>query len=343
MSASDAVDAAIDDVARHLVDGNDFLFTTHMTPDGDGIGSQLALLRFLKARGKRVKILNCSSVPEDLRFLARSGEITTFHRDKHLGLVAEAASIVAFDLGGSGRLGRMEQPVREAEGEKVLIDHHLFDDKLFDLELIDPDASSSAELTYQVIRSAGGDLDLSLAEPLYVGIVQDTGSFNYNNTSRLTHEIAGACLDAGVNPHRIWKKLNCQKPFRRVRLMGQNIGRITLSCRGRLASVKVDLEYLKQNDGEVRDAFEVVNHFLTIQGVEVGMLALQIGSQRTKFSLRSAGRCDVCAVAKEHTGGGHRYASGFTVEGMEIEAAYQMMLQRLHLLIERESPQRNGS
>lgn len=280
-------------------------------------------------RGKSVRILNCSGVPEDLRFLTKPGEVITFQSDKHADDVKKAKHIVAFDLGGAGRLGRMELPVRGSEATKILIDHHVYDGELFNLAHVAMKASSSAEITYDVIKALGARISADVAEPLYVGVVQDTGSFNYNSTTARTHEIAAEFVDAGVNPYRIWKKLNCQKPFKRVRLMGENIARIRLQEEGRLATCKVDLQFLKERDGEVRDAFEVVNHFLTIKGVEVGVLALQIGSDRTKFSVRATGPHDVCKIAQQFGGGGHRYAAGFTVDKMGIDLAFETVMEKV--------------
>ncbi len=334
MSASQVTDR-IRSLAAYLSAHDNYLLTTHLTPDGDGLGSQLALYRVLKAMGKTVQILNCSSVPADLRFMVRSGEIITYRADKHEEEVKTVEHIIAFDLGGAGRLGRMEKPVRQAKGKRILIDHHIFDDELFTDGVVAPDRSSSAEITFELIRAMKREISREIAEPLYVGIVQDTGSFNYNTTNHYTHLVASELLQAGVNPHRIWKKLNCQQPFKRMRLLGQNLSRIDMSACGRVARVKVSLQFLKECDGEVRDAFEVVNYLLNIDGVEVGLLGLQIGTDRTKFSLRSSGRCDVFSVATSFGGGGHRFAAGFTVEDREFDAAYMDVVGKVRALVAR--------
>lgn len=332
---SNQISERIRRLAKYLAENDNYLLTTHLTPDGDGLGSQLALHRVLKRMGKTSQILNCSSVPPDLRFMVRSGEIITYQKDRHEEVVATIPHIIAFDLGGAGRLGRMEKPVRRAKGKRILIDHHIFDDSLFSDGVVAPDRSSSAEITFELIKAMGQKVDRDIATPLYVGIVQDTGSFNYNTTSHYTHLAAAELLQAGVNPHRIWKKLNCQQPFKRIRLLGQNLARIEMSACGRLAVVKVTLQYLKENEGEVRDAFEVINHLLSIDGVEVGMLGLQIGTERSKFSLRSGGRCDVFSIASSFGGGGHRYAAGFTVEDRAFDAAYSDVLKQVRGLVER--------
>lgn len=336
----DSVRASIAEVAAYLLANDRYIFTTHLTPDGDGLGSQLALLRFLRGLKKDVRIINCSSVPEDMRFLARAGEIVTFQKEKHVHDLQKTGAIVAFDLGATGRLGRMEEPVKKSPAHRILIDHHLFDNDIFDKALVLPDYSSSAEITYDVIKACGGKMTLELAEPLYVGFVQDTGSFAYNSTSPRVHRIAAEFLECGVNPHRIWKKLNCQKPLKRVRLTGISMSRIAMSADGKVASVNINLDHLEHFEGEARDAFEVVHHLLTIQGVEVGFLALQIGTNRTKFSLRSAGHFDVCAIAKDYIGGGHRYAAGCTVDDMDPEAAYQMILDRVVRMVAGQKSER---
>ncbi len=322
-------EANAESVAQHLLSHDKIVLTTHMTPDGDGLGSELALLRYLKRRGKNAKILNCSTVPEDLRFLVRSGEVITFQRGKHESVIAEAEVICAFDLGAAGRLGRMEGPVRSAQCSKVLVDHHLFDNDLFDVLFVDTRASSSAELTFGLLEAMGmKDLDVEIAEPLHVGLIQDTGSFNYNTTTPSALRLAAKFLEAGVKPYRVWRKLNCQKPLHRVRFMGNNIARIELHEDGKLSSVLCDLDYMKKVKGEPRDAFEVVNHLLSIRGVEVGCFAVQIASDKIKFSLRSSGRIDVCDLAKEFGGGGHRFAAGFTTNGMTAKDAYAEVIRR---------------
>ncbi|MCB9831208.1 MAG: DHH family phosphoesterase [Planctomycetes bacterium] len=331
--------ASVEEVARHLLSLDRLLLTTHLTPDGDGLGSELAILRHLRSLGRDVTILNCSTVPEDLRFLVRPGEVITYQKGKHDRQVAEASGIVAFDLGAAGRLGRMEGPVRISPASKILIDHHIFDNDLFDVLYLDVEASSTAELCLRLLRALGMEsLSLPIAEPLYVGLLQDTGSFNYNSTSARVHRIAADFLEAGVDPYRIWKKLNCQKPYARVRLMGESIARIELQHEGRTALAVVDLDFLKKSGGEARDAFEVVNHLLSIHGVEVGCFALQLASDKVKFSLRSGGRHDVCGIAKEFGGGGHRFAAGFTTQGMALAEAVQLVMERVARLGNGRSP-----
>lgn len=321
-------EATAEDVASQILACDKIILTTHMTPDGDGLGSELALLRHLRRIGKNAIILNCSTIPEDLRFLVRSGEVITFQRGKHENLIEEADVICAFDLGAAGRLGRMEGPVRNSTCPKILIDHHLFDNDLFDVLFVDTEASSSAELTFGLLEAMGmKKIELDVAEPLHVGLIQDTGSFNYNTATPGALRLAARFLEAGVKPYRIWRKLNCQKPLHRVRFMGNNIARIELHESGKLSSVLCDLDYMKKVKGEPRDAFEVVNHLLSIRGVEVGLLAVQIGSTKTKFSLRSSGRIDVCDLAKKYGGGGHRFAAGFTVDGKSSKAAFAEIVE----------------
>lgn len=330
--------ATIAEVAERLRSLDDIVLTTHITPDGDGLGSELAMLRHLRTAGRRVTAINCSAVPPDLRFLCRDGEILTWNRERHAALVAGAGAIIAFDLGGSVRLGRMEEPVRASKALRILIDHHIDNNDLFDLPVIRTDVCASAELTYDLILALGGKITPAIAEPLYVGVVSDTGAFQYNATTPRTHALAAEFLRAGVNPHRIWRKLNCQRELQRVRILGILLAAIDTSCGGQVASARVDLDFLKRHAIEAKHVFDVVPHLLSIQGVEVGAFFLEVSSTRTKVSLRSAGRVDVSGVATAHGGGGHRFAAGCTVEGPPLAEAIPLILGEVTALVESLRP-----
>ena len=287
-------------------------------------------MRFLRSRGKDARFINCSSTPQNLRFLVRTGEFSVWHPRKHEEFLKQAQVIVATDIGGAIRLGKMEGPIRKAAATKVVIDHHIYENDMFDEALIMSGASSSAEIAYDLILHMGGKIDLNLAEPLYAGIVSDTGSFNYAATSPRAHRIAANLLEAGVSPQRMWRKLACESTPQKLKVLGLCLASLRHEFDGRLVWTTVDLKMLKEQEIPARDAFEVVNHFLNIKGVEVGIFFMEISSTKTKVSLRSAGRADVCAIAAGHGGGGHRFAAGCTVDGKNLEET------RIHILKEAE-------
>ena len=324
----------LDSIKSLLVRADKIVLTTHVTPDGDGLGSALALMRYLRSEGKDARLINCSSTPQNLRFLIRPGEFSVWRARKHQSFLSQADVIVATDIGGASRLGKMERPVREASGRKVVIDHHIYENDIFDEALIDTAVCSSAEITYDLIRHMGGEIDQDIAEPLYVGIVSDTGSFSYTATNSRAHRIAAEFLETGVNPHHIWRKLACEASWQKMKVLGICLATITSELDGRVVWTSVDLKLLNEQDTPARDAFEVVNHFLKIKDVEVGVFFMEISSSRTKVSLRSAGRADVCTIAARHGGGGHRFAAGCTVEGHDLEQARRLILGEVAELVQ---------
>ena len=323
----DDIAAAREGIARRLEEAETVVLTTHVTPDGDGLGSAIALCRHLRRRGKEAMVINCSSVPHDLRWLYERGEFQVYNGARHEKRVLEADAIVATDIGGSERLGKMLDPVRRSRGTKIVVDHHVYDNDLFDLPLITVDVSSSAELTYDLLRHMGARMDRHLAEPLYVGLASDTGGFAYSATSPQAHRMAAELLQAGVDPHSVWRKTHCQVPHGKMRFLGLLMSQLQLEHDGRLIWTSVDLDFLRLNDTVPRDAFEIVNHFLHVKGVEVGVFFMEITKTRTKVSLRSAGTVDVCRVAKRHGGGGHRFAAGCAIDSMGLAVAIPHILE----------------
>ena len=334
-------------ITRALEEAESVVLTTHVTPDGDGLGSALALARHLQRRGKTASVINCSSTPHDLRWMYDRGEFHVYNGGKHEKKVIHADAIVATDIGGSERLGKMLDPVKRSKGTRIVIDHHIYDNDLFDLALIRAEASSSAEVTYDLLRHMGATIDRSIAEPLYVGLVSDTGGFAYSATSPRAHTMAASLLEAGVDPQQVFRKTQCQVPASKMRFLGLMMSRLNYEADERVVWTAVDLEYLREQQTAPRDAFEIVNHFLRVKGVEVGAFFMEISKTRTKVSLRSAGSVDVCSIAKEHGGGGHRFAAGCTVDDKGLPDAVPYILAKLSALLpetdeDGDSPEQHG-
>jgi bifunctional oligoribonuclease and PAP phosphatase NrnA len=320
-------------VAERLRAAKRVVLTTHVTPDGDGLGSAIALLRVLTAMGKRAIVINCSTAPKELRFLYRRGEFEVFVKERHEHEVLGADAVVATDIGGASRMGKMEPFVRAARGAKIVIDHHVYENDLFDVPYIVIGASSTAELTYDLIQELEGVVTPDVAEPLYVGLVADTGSFSYDATTPRAHHFAARLIEAGVNPHKVWRRLSCNKPLAKMHVLGRLMASLVPEADGRVVWCKVDLDFMKEAGVEPRDVFEIVNHLLHVQGVEAGLFFLQLASDKTKVSLRSAGRIDVHGLAASYGGGGHRFASGCTIEHVPFEEAIRQTLDSVAELV----------
>jgi phosphoesterase RecJ-like protein len=286
--------------------------------------------------GKTAEVINCSVAPQDLRWLYHKGEFRVYNGSSEEQALSDADLLIATDLGGSGRLGNMLPPILRSRCKKAVLDHHIYENDIFDLPVIDPKASSTAEIVYRILIRLRAELDEELAIPLYVGLTSDTGNFRYSSTTRAVHEMAGHLLSSGVRPEEIWHQMECQVPFDKMKCLGLLLARILIEEDGRLAWVSADRKFLERNQTVPRDSFEVVNYFLRLKGVEIGAFLLEIGAHLTKVSLRSSGVVDVSLLALEHGGGGHRFAAGFTLPHSLREAegiVLQTIKQRL-----REAP-----
>ena len=139
--------------------------------------------------------------------------------------------------------------------------------------------------------------------------------------------MAAELLSAGVDPHAVWRQTHCQVPHGKMHFLGLLMTRLNLEHDGRLVWTSVDLDFLRTHDTAPRDAFEIVNHFLRVKGVEVGAFFMEISKTRTKVSMRSSGTVDVCRVAKRHGGGGHQFAAGCAIGTMGLAAAIPHILE----------------
>mgnify|MGYP001443678589 CR=1 FL=1 len=289
------------------------VLTTHITPDGDGLGSALALVRQLRRMGKQAEVINCSVAPAALRWLYEKGEFRVYNGKTEEAILHAADVIIATDLGGSARLGNMLEPIRRSPGQKVVIDHHLYENDLFDVAVIDSSASSTAELVYRALKQLGATFDDDIATPLYVGLVCDTGHFRYSSSTALVHEMAAHLIRGGVRPDVVYDQMECQVPLQKMRCLGLLLARIFTEEEGQLAWVSADRDFLERNQTLPRDAFEVVNYLLRLKGVSVGVFLLEVADRITKVSLRSAGIVDVSGFALKYGGGGHLFAAGCTL------------------------------
>ena len=308
--AAELVRGDLDQVAEEIRGGDRFLLTTHENPDGDALGSLLAVHQILGALGKdSVMFLGAKEfpLPVEYRFMPLE---EVFHEPP-----ADLADRVVIFL-DCGNSDRMPVDFLHNGGSKVLnIDHHHDNTRFGTVNLVDVDASSTAEIVFELAGALGVDLTPEIANALYVGLVTDTGKFMYENTDARSHRMAAALLEAGVDVNDIYRRLYERVPPEKLRLVSRALGGIELHDQGLLA-----ITYISRSDYEATGASEVltegiIDHLRTLEGVSVAAVVRdktdESGSAR-KVSLRSTdGRVDVSAIARKHGGGGHRRAAGF--------------------------------
>jgi bifunctional oligoribonuclease and PAP phosphatase NrnA len=322
----------IERVREELRRSRKTLLTTHQNPDGDGLGSEVALAAYLKGIGKDTLILNPDEVPERYRFLDPSGEIRAYDDSSGPDLVRECDLIITLDNSSLHRLGKMEQSVRDSGAVTLCVDHHSTTDPFWGVNFIDESACATGEMVHDLIKALGGDLDAASAAALYTAMITDTGNFRFSKTSPRSHRIAAELLAKGVNPARVFELVYEQQPEGFVRLMGVALSAFRLEAGGRLGWISLTRRQLMECSAEEADTSEIVNHLFAIRGVRVCLLFKELPDGMVKVSLRSKGSIDVHRVATTYGGGGHQNASGAVLEG-PLESAVPRVVSDVKALL----------
>lgn len=291
-----------------------FVLTTHVNPDGDGLGSEVGLATFLKKQlGKKVRIINTSMTPKQYRFLDTDGEIETYDARKHDSFIQKADVIFVLDISVSKRLDRMQEVVMKSPATRICIDHHLDNDGLGHYNCVDETSPATAELIYNFIRHFKGKPTLKIARSLYTSLVTDTGGFRFNATRPATHLIAAELLKTGVTPNEIYSEVFEQGSSDVMKLLGMALENLKPECEGQLHWTYLTEEHFKKTRTHRSDTEGFVDYTLKIEGSMCGVFFYETPEGHTKVSLRSKGKVDIQKFAKKYGGGGHMHASGITL------------------------------
>jgi phosphoesterase RecJ-like protein len=306
-------------IAEEIRSHDCFLVSSHVNPEGDAIGSILALGLVLKGLGKRVEILNQDPTPEVLSFLPGAEEI--IHQAPE-NVPYDVA--LALDCGDKARLGEEFGKVKKI-GKIINIDHHVSNRHFGDINLVDPTASSAAEILFDLLRYIPVKMDCAVAENIYTGILTDTGSFHYSNTSPKTFSVARACLLTGVDPWKVAEKVYESQPLARLRLLPLVLATLEVEAGGQIPYVVVTQKMIEQSGASAALTEDFINFPRSIKGSEVALLFREISPEKYRVSLRSRGSIDVARIAGEFRGGGHPQAAGCTVEGSLSEVKSKVL------------------
>ena len=299
-------------VLETLLGAERVVISTHLRPDGDALGSQIALGLFLRKLGKHVTLLNADPPPRNLEWLLDFADVTTFTGAlKQLKRVNEADVIAVVDTGAEHRLGALGQTIRDSPATKLLIDHHPGPETWFDQQLLGTTRSATGELIYELITAHDADLiDGPIATALYAAIMTDTGSFRYGSTTARVHEITADLLERGdIRPEPIHIAIFDTRQASSLRLLSRALDTITTVYDGQLAYVVVSLDMMNSVDARSDEAEGVVSYPLSLEGVRAVVMFLETPSG-IKCSFRSKGDLAINGWARAFGGGGHRNAAG---------------------------------
>ncbi len=285
---------------------NVFAITTHIKPDGDGVGSSLGLCWLLRSLGKEAEVLVHGDVPQAYLSLPGADEIrdVSYVNGKYDAIFVIECS----DITRPGIAGLDNQFT-------VNIDHHATSEHFGTINWIDSTASAVGEMIYNLCKAIGGRITKEIAECVYLALVTDTGSFHFPNTSDRTLKVASELIKAGARPAKIGEAVYNNYPWSRIELMRQVLGTVKRDESGRIAMMRQTLAMREEAQAIDGDNNGFVNIPLAAKDVQAVVYMREIGPDKFRASLRSKGDINVAKVAEKFGGGGHKNASGLSIEG----------------------------
>lgn len=312
--------AKFEQIGQALREGGRFAVLSHVRPDGDALGSQLALGLSLKRLGKDVRIWNEEGMLEKYSFLPSANLLTKPPADPEDVDVA-----IALDTAIQNRLGTALPAVRSAK-IWINIDHHPSNPGYGDLVYINPKAPATGQILFELIRSEKLPIDAAIAENLYVAISTDTGSFQYPNTTARTFEIAAELVRAGVDVGRVSQLTYENYPRRRSELLRDLLGTMRFEANNRVASFSLSLATAKKLGVLPEDNEGLIDHLRAIHGVIVAVFFEELADGKVRVSMRSKSeKVNVCAICEKFGGGGHVRAAGARLRGTLAEVEKKIL------------------
>jgi phosphoesterase RecJ-like protein len=316
-AAPDVLGRICDEIHRR----QSFLLTSHARPDGDSIGSQLAMAFALDALGKRVRIINADAAPDHYR------EFPGLERIELLPAVpaeATADAVIVMECSDLKRTG-----VDGFDGRYIInIDHHVGNRMYGALNWFDETAAACGEMVFDLIQALGVGLTPEIATHIYLAILTDTGSFHHSNITPRTFDICRQTVEAGVNPAAMARRVFDSNSFGKLKLIGALLDAMELLDEGRLAVLYMDDEMLRMTGSTHNDTEGLINLPLTAREIQAVVFFKVTANGAVRVSMRSKYDVDVRKVANAFGGGGHKNAAGFTVDG-PLHAVRNGIVQRL--------------
>ena len=301
-----------------------FVLSSHARPDGDSIGSQLAMAYALRALGKDVTVVNADPAAPPLMVFPGVPDIRIAPRAE-----GEFDAAIIMECGDLARTG-----VAGLEHFYVInIDHHQGNTGFGQINWFDASAAACAEMVYDLVRALGVPVSKEIATHIYLAILTDTGSFHYAGISPHTFDICRECLEAGVDPVQVARAVFDSNNLGRLKLFGAVLHVMEIDRTGRIAALHVDHEMTRAAGGTYEDTEGLVNLPLTVKDIQAVVFFKQERHDEYRVSLRSKGDVDVNAIAKAFGGGGHKNASGCTVTG-PLDMLRKTLVERIEHAID---------
>ena len=296
-----------------ISEGKKFIITTHLFSEGDAIGSELALKRFLCGLNKDAVIVNNEALPAVYRCFDTDRDVK-FLRNKDVNInLNDFDAIFIVDVADWSQLGDFADMIKASSITKICIDHHASNPGYADINVIDKDASSAGELIFDLITNMNGKITLEVATPLYLSIATDTGWFKFSNTSEKALKACSDLIQIGVKSEIIYEQLFQTKQMSYLKLLTLALGILRQECEGKVVWTKLTKDMIKSSGVPFVDTDVIIDLIRAVKEVEVVIIFREIGNRKTKISLRSKHTVDVAKLASDFGGGGHVRAAGASI------------------------------
>jgi phosphoesterase RecJ-like protein len=314
----------LNQILATLKEAKTFCLSGHQNPDGDVIGSELAMAGFLKRLdpSKKIDILNNGPVPKSLSYLPNVSNVKNVNKIDGFYDV-----VIVFECSGADRMGGIIDLNKQAK-TVINIDHHLHNPNYGHINFVESHTSSTAELIFKILAHSGLPITKDEAVCMYSGMVTDTGWFRYSNTNTQTHAIASELVKAGVPVAELSEHLFMSRTSTSLRILAYCLTQMTLHYDNRVALLTLPEKVFQEFNGDQDDTEDIVNFGLQIGSVCSSIFIREKGPSLVKVSLRSKGQWDVNKVARTFDGGGHRNASGCKME-MDLATAKLKLLEEI--------------
>jgi phosphoesterase RecJ-like protein len=320
--------AAIQRIVDAIRARRTFVLASHSRPDGDSIGSQLAMAYALRDLGKQVRIVNRDLAPGPL--LAFPGVLDIEIAEEVSGDFDAAIIMECGDLARTGVAGLDRYFV-------INIDHHPGNAEYGAINWFDASAAACGEMVFELIKALGVSTSIDIGTHIYLAILTDTGSFHYGNMTPRMFDMCRQVIEAGVDPVAVARSVYDSNNMGRLKLFGSVLSAMQIDASGRIAIVYLDHEMARAAGGTYEDTEGLINLPLTVKEIQAVVFFKQVEGDEYRVSMRSKGDIDIGAVAKEFGGGGHKNAAGCTVEGA-IDALQKTFLEKIEAAIDGRRP-----
>jgi len=313
------------------------VLSTHMNPDGDGLGSAVAMHSYISNLGVDCRIIQISNFPDQYSFLNDRNIIETYDLTIHDSWLAEVDLALIFDIGAYNRLGPLGDRLFSNKTKVINIDHHpKLNDERFYEHYINIEAAATGEMVYDFLQENQISMNEVIAKGIYTAVMTDTGSFRHNNTNQKSHKIAMDCLAYDIDNSKIYQSIYENKSVAQISLLAKVIDNLRFDLDGKVASFIISKNMINDS-GITPDEVDGFTDFVrSINRVEVAIMVCENELEKCRINFRSKGKYTINNIAKEFGGGGHKFAAGATVEG-KTDIVLQKILDKTFFEIDQQN------